>query len=446
MDEHPGTSTIVVDSENLPAVPCPVEEELDSLEASLLSVLEGIRKKKEVIAKIKARARRESGQSIVDNNRPPASPPVLPQEAAALERLRQLVDEVRKRYHVELDQIISWNYSMDLSPLFDLDICNVIRSFESVSAETLRSGLDTFLDSGKKDDLSLYLKVGAHMDGIVDNETVLLRCVDRGNLEAVEMLVGAGAGLEVGEKERDTALLRACRRGLPDIARFLVSKGASVKAENHLASKAIHLAAGSGSVHLVKFILANGGDLHAQNADGRTALHIAANKGRWSVTELLLDRGAKVNAPDFELTTPLFETVTPNADPPHHNDHRNVAELLLSRGADVNARDQDQWTVLHRAAFLGVPNVAALVLDHGIDLHALDQEGGTALHCAVLMPPNSEDFGIVPEKKVEILQMLLDRGIDMGQPDINGQTARDLAEKALPTNSPIRQFFLGLDG
>uniref|UniRef100_A0A0G4FGZ4 Uncharacterized protein n=1 Tax=Chromera velia CCMP2878 TaxID=1169474 RepID=A0A0G4FGZ4_9ALVE len=121
---------------------------------------------------------------------------------------------------LELNKIMSLCYRMDVEPLFALDIGNVIRSFQAVMAETLREALNKFMETGekrKREDLELLLKVGAAVDAVVEvpevaqaggreeerggqrilQETALMRAVDFGSLEAVKILVGAGAGLEV---------------------------------------------------------------------------------------------------------------------------------------------------------------------------------------------------------------------------------------------------------
>uniref|UniRef100_A0A0G4IF54 Reverse transcriptase domain-containing protein n=1 Tax=Chromera velia CCMP2878 TaxID=1169474 RepID=A0A0G4IF54_9ALVE len=143
-------------------------------------------------------------------------------EAATLDRLKKIVDQMRLGVRSELNMILSLYYRMDLEPLFALDIGNVIRSFQAVMPEGLREALNAFMETGereKREDLELLLKVGAEVDSVVEvpqaviaegnggvggggqqrlQETALMRAVDFGNLEAVQILIERRAGLETG--------------------------------------------------------------------------------------------------------------------------------------------------------------------------------------------------------------------------------------------------------
>uniref|UniRef100_A0A0G4EYK3 Uncharacterized protein n=1 Tax=Chromera velia CCMP2878 TaxID=1169474 RepID=A0A0G4EYK3_9ALVE len=138
---------------------------------------------------------------------------LLPTEAAALHRLTKLIEDMRRGVRIELNTLLSLYYRMDVEPLFTLAMRKVIPYFQTVTGETLPQALDAFMNTGerqKREDLELLLKVGAAVDAVVEvpqgesqagviekvQETALIRAINFGSLEAVKILVGAGAALE----------------------------------------------------------------------------------------------------------------------------------------------------------------------------------------------------------------------------------------------------------
>uniref|UniRef100_A0A0G4HQ67 Uncharacterized protein n=1 Tax=Chromera velia CCMP2878 TaxID=1169474 RepID=A0A0G4HQ67_9ALVE len=345
-----------------------------------------------------------SPESVQDSS---TSSALLPSEAAVLDRLKQQVEDLSRTVRVELNPIVNAYYRMDLQPLLDHDVCKHLQSFQLVPAEMLRETLTAFMETGgerERADLELFLKVGAELDtpvkvhpygsrpqngpqgGLVE-ETALLRAVVFGSVEAVKMLLQAGAGLEacrevVGDWGGERALHIACREGRPEIAEILVDGGAEVNAVTSIGLRPLYYAAQGGDAGLVKFLLTRDADLHAQikdgRLDGRTCIFDAIGYGHKDVVELLLDHGANLDVREERQQTPLFFAAQFFADVPR--DHREIAELLVSRGADVTARNNCGETVLHSAARSCFSGVFDLMLQKGLDFYARDNEGHTPLY------------------------------------------------------------------
>uniref|UniRef100_A0A0G4HG12 Uncharacterized protein n=1 Tax=Chromera velia CCMP2878 TaxID=1169474 RepID=A0A0G4HG12_9ALVE len=142
------------------------------------------------------------------------SPPVVyPQESAALAELRQQVETMRKRARVQLNRIMNARYCMDLSPLFACDIGNVIWSFTPIGADQLDETLEEFFEAeeseerrAKREDLTLLLHMGTDVDGLVNGQTAVIKAMRVTSLEAVKMLVEAGAGVGVKKSNGNSAL------------------------------------------------------------------------------------------------------------------------------------------------------------------------------------------------------------------------------------------------
>uniref|UniRef100_A0A0G4HEB4 Uncharacterized protein n=1 Tax=Chromera velia CCMP2878 TaxID=1169474 RepID=A0A0G4HEB4_9ALVE len=179
-------------------------------------------------------------------------PVVPPQESAALAELRQQVETMRKGARVQLNRIINARCCMDLSPLFVYDIGNVILSFVPIGADQLHEKLDEFFEAdgeeerrAKREDFALLLHVGADVDGVVDNDTALIKAVkayDGGlGLEAAKILVGAGVGVDVRNSASNSALHVGTI--VFEIAEFLVTCGGDVIAEKKKGGRPLSIAA-----------------------------------------------------------------------------------------------------------------------------------------------------------------------------------------------------------
>uniref|UniRef100_A0A0G4HJ37 Uncharacterized protein n=1 Tax=Chromera velia CCMP2878 TaxID=1169474 RepID=A0A0G4HJ37_9ALVE len=330
------------------------------------------------------------GTPSADRPKDNTSSALLPAEAASLSRLTKLVEDMKKGVRVELNKIISLHYRMDLEPLVVRDVGKVLRSFQAVTAEVLREAVNAFMETGekgKKEDLEFILKLGAAVDTVMEvpqaaaagghgehrtlQETALMRAVNFGSLEAVKILVGAGAGLEVlregkGFEGGKRALHIACREGKPEIAEFLVFSGAEKEAVTDAGVTPIAYAASAGQVGLVKFLLGRGADMHKQMNDGRTPLHLATAGGKKDVVELLLNEGARPEDKGEHASSVLHHTAILYDDIP--SDHKEIAELLVSRGADLSAKDRYGRTVLHDAAWNGALGVVEVLLENGANV------------------------------------------------------------------------------
>ena len=117
-------------------------------------------------------------------------------------------------------------------------------------------------------------------------------------------------------------------------------------------------------------------DPGSREAKGRTALHLAAARGRPEIVCFILNiPGIDINAADEEAKTALHIAA--------HDGKLEVALLLLSSPEiDVNAKDRDGKTALHYAAAKGNVNLVNALLDAGIDVGVRDGYGRNAADSA----------------------------------------------------------------
>ena len=125
----------------------------------------------------------------------------------------------------------------------------------------------------------------------------------------------------------------------------------------------------------------------------------------------LLARGANPDARDEDGRTPIFSAVLGGSI--------GLLGMLLEAKADVNARDDHGWTALHVAAEEVVPEMASLLLARGADVNAADDEGNTPLGRAVFSARG----------RYEVVRLLRKHGAKDDQPNLAGETPRELAER-----------------
>eukprot|EP00820_Chromera_velia_P031517 Cvel_13950.t2-p1 / transcript=Cvel_13950.t2 / gene=Cvel_13950 / organism=Chromera_velia_CCMP2878 / gene_product=Ankyrin-3, putative / transcript_product=Ankyrin-3, putative / location=Cvel_scaffold974:21893-23170(+) / protein_length=426 / sequence_SO=supercontig / SO=protein_coding / is_pseudo=false len=299
-------------------------------------------------------------------------------------------------------------------------------------------------------------EAGEEMGGMQPRVTALMRAVDFGSLEAVKILVRAGAGLDVcfpleergggeggsdGEIRGWRALHIACVDNKPEIIEFLVCSGANVNVETEKGATPLHFAAQEGHTCIVRFLLGWGADVHMLSGEnGRTVLFDAVGCGQKEVVELFLNHGAKMDDNDDENASPLHYTSRFFDEGPA--DHREIAELLVSRGADVNAVDSEGASVLHFAVLNGASGVAEVLLQNGANLHAVDNNGENPLHAVAYLSQEDaeEEERALFEKRLCVAQLLVSKGIDTAAVNGEGETALQIAEDEQPEDSPALAF------
>jgi ankyrin repeat protein len=184
-------------------------------------------------------------------------------------------------------------------------------------------------------------------------------------------------------------------------------QGAPLTLENpsELDSRVIE-AVGVGDVDALAAALEKGADPNAESSPGRPALYLAARRGNAEAVRLLIDAGADLEAETAEssiLAGAAFEG------------HREVVEILLNAGTDINttgAAFGRGGSALYSAVVNLQPEVAKLLIERGADVNQPDLEFGET----PLIPAAARNLP-------EIVALLLENGADIDHQDNLGRTA-----------------------
>lgn len=213
-----------------------------------------------------------------------------------------------------------------------------------------------------------------------------------GHYEVTELLVRAGASVNVSDLWKFTPLHEAAAKGKYDIVKLLLKHGADTSKKNRDGHTPLDLvrdgdqdiadllrgdaalldAAKKGHLTRVHKLVTSQ-NINCRDSQGRnsTPLHLAAGYNNLDVAEYLLEHGADVNAQDKGGLIPLHNASSYG--------HLDVAALLIRFNTEVNATDRWGFTPLHEAAQKGRTQLCALLLAHGADPHMKNQEGQTPL-------------------------------------------------------------------
>ncbi|MDE0358372.1 MAG: ankyrin repeat domain-containing protein [Gammaproteobacteria bacterium] len=216
----------------------------------------------------------------------------------------------------------------------------------------------------------------------------------KGDAAAVRTLLASGADVNAARGDGMTALHWAAETGNAEIAQILVSAGAILEVTTRLgAYTPLHVAGRKGAAGVIRVLLDAGADPGIVAATGSTPLHLVAGAGSAAGAKHLVDAGAEVNARagDAQQTPLMFAAAADRAD---------VVSFLLARDADPNIT-----TTLMEAATRGeVDNYASERMQEVLD--AFKGDGNelptpAQIQAALEVARAVQRAGVVPEEEEE---------------------------------------------
>lgn len=226
-------------------------------------------------------------------------------------------------------------------------------------ASVLSPGLTALQAAAQHSDteiLSFLIKEGADVNAPAsssDGSSALRIAIAKQNIEAVEILLDAGASVTVNEN---------CKEGLLAVQRSIRIAKLEVRKE------------------MISLLLRAGAPFEPPvGLEQFGALHAAVYMEDVDLTERLLKRGANPNIGYWEEYTPLQRA--------SYHGNEALVELLISYRADINAPACSRYgaTALQEAASKGHKKIVKILLDSGANVRAPGayKYGNTAMGAAI---------------------------------------------------------------
>lgn len=241
---------------------------------------------------------------------------------------------------------------------------------------------DLFLASrnGDAELIEALLKSGARVDARheLTGWTPLITASFYGHLDAVKVLLPAGANANAADRNGGTPLMKAVQ--MPGGDEGMVQRKSEI----------------------VRLLLGAGADPQKKDRLGGTAWEAAMLSEEQALVEVFAAAGVR-----GVRETQLMSAIA----------RRDAATVnnLIAAGADVNYREEQGWNALSEAVLAGDPAVLHAVLKAGADPNMRFEKGWTALMIAAMNNNNA------------CLRELLAAGADPSLRSDTGQSALDLA-------------------
>ena len=241
-----------------------------------------------------------------------------------------------------------------------------------------------------------------------------------------------GANTSIKDREGGgTAILRAVDAGNEEMVELLLKYDADIENQDDLKRGLLHSAAIDGYEGIVRLLLGKGLDSNAQDQNGKTPLHDASRDGNHKVAKVLLDSGADQSIKDKHKRTPW--TIAWQYGNLNVMSILEGKEIIEPRAPTSSSYPQIEELPIWSLANLGFQNeVSHMITNKPKEIYFCDPDiGNTALHCAI----NANN--------ATILTVLLQAGLS---PDsLNDYYRTPLHLAAIPGNAKLLTILLNHD-
>ncbi|MBQ4100528.1 MAG: ankyrin repeat domain-containing protein [Oscillospiraceae bacterium] len=261
----------------------------------------------------------------------------------------------------------------------------------------------TAIENDNMDAVLILVGCGAKVN-IADEtySTPLSYSAKLGKTNIYDLLIKLGADKEMADNKGKTPIFYATLNGL-DMLKKMMNDGAVIYKTANDGTNLLHMASLSGNIKTYEYLLNSGIDECEYTTDGKSVLHFASESGEPEMFKMLISRG--------------FDALekTKNGENMLHlaGSNEMVGYLLGNFKLDVNEVTIDMNTPFHiQASFINERNIKAL-LSFGANINATDTKGKSPI------------FYATPEN----ILAFVENGADVNLKDYFGKTVYDYAKE-----------------
>eukprot|EP00833_Pecoramyces_ruminatium_P002820 jgi/Orpsp1_1/1176852/evm.model.c7180000059273.1 len=218
-----------------------------------------------------------------------------------------------------------------------------------------------------------------------------------------------------------TLLMLACIHENYDMMELLLKHHTDASFKNFEGNTALHFACQARNINAAKLLLRYNSNLvHISNKKEKTPLMIACKLGDNTMVSLLLKYDANINHRDHNGKTPLIMA--------YNNDNNNGYSKII----DIHVRDTKYGYTAFLWACKHINNhtieIITKLLDYGANINDVNSLNQNALIIAILNQTNLQNHQPnVSSINLDLINFLIDRGIDVNVFDLDKYTALMLA-------------------
>ncbi|MGM0602402.1 MAG: ankyrin repeat domain-containing protein [Bacillota bacterium] len=287
--------------------------------------------------------------------------------------------------------------------------------------------------------INYLLDKGASISNVSNiGVTPLMAAVMNNNLELVKMFYNDYSNINAKTNYGDTAMIYASKYGDIKLINFLIDQGAAVMDKDDDNITALMYASKHNSYEVVKKLIDEDARVNERDSSGRTSIYYAAAYNPDSrVINLLIKNGANVNSKNKKGITPLMCASAFN--------NYEVVKSLIKNKAEMNSKTESGFTpILYAAKYSNDPEIIDILVENGAEIKgSLFNDVPNPLYQSAKYNSNPEitkkliELGAYPNddydnsplieaaenNNAEVVEVLLEAGVDVNYQNSNGNTA-----------------------
>lgn len=227
----------------------------------------------------------------------------------------------------------------------------------------------------------------------------IFTAIENNNIDAVLILVGCGANVNVVDEIYSTPLCYAAKLGQTAVYDVLIKLGADVNLKDNSGKTPIFYAT-LNSLDMLKKLMKEGSVIYQTADDGTNLLHMAALSGNTETYEYLLNSGVD----ECEYTSDGRGVLHFAAQ----SDNTEMFKLIANRGFDVLEKTKDGYNMLHLATSNEM--ISYLLANFKLDTNEVNNKMQTPFHT------------VSPFINERNIKAMVSFGADINATDINGKS------------------------